>query len=244
MIWKRKWVLNETALKACVLYMVFMFAGMARDWQTNTSDKVTESHRAIWKRLFRFLGVWLGAFFGMSTVVSCGQVQDHKPNDPQEPWDRVKWGVLASSCGDNRLNWQLSSLMKPWASINFTVRSRKLPRILSIVVSLSQAIRVTRCYCICYLLPSASKAPAVCPCSWWTSDELQMNLHLASSRMGQERGRIERAGGRVELHGPCWRIDGGLNLSRALGDFLYKAPSCPSCALTRVQKTIRHQFFY
>lgn len=39
----------------------------------------------------------------------------------------------------------------------------------------------------------------------------------------QEWGRIERAGGRVELHGPCWRIDGGLNLSRALGDFLYKA---------------------
>mgnify|MGYP002803560124 FL=1 len=39
----------------------------------------------------------------------------------------------------------------------------------------------------------------------------------------EERGRIERAGGRVELHGPCWRIDGGLNLSRALGDFLYKA---------------------
>ncbi|CAK9006468.1 unnamed protein product [Durusdinium trenchii] len=38
----------------------------------------------------------------------------------------------------------------------------------------------------------------------------------------EERSRIERAGGRVELQGPCWRIDGGLNLSRALGDFLYK----------------------
>ncbi|CAJ1327679.1 unnamed protein product, partial [Effrenium voratum] len=39
----------------------------------------------------------------------------------------------------------------------------------------------------------------------------------------EERRRIEAAGGKVELHGPCWRIDGGLNLSRALGDFLYKA---------------------
>eukprot|EP00930_Biecheleria_cincta_P101847 TRINITY_DN93498_c0_g1_i1.p1 TRINITY_DN93498_c0_g1~~TRINITY_DN93498_c0_g1_i1.p1 ORF type:complete len:440 (-),score=92.21 TRINITY_DN93498_c0_g1_i1:32-1351(-) len=38
-----------------------------------------------------------------------------------------------------------------------------------------------------------------------------------------ERSRIEAAGGRVELHGPCWRIDSGLNLSRAFGDFLYKA---------------------
>mmetsp|Transcript_123489 Transcript_123489/g.360626 ORF Transcript_123489/g.360626 Transcript_123489/m.360626 type:complete len:411 (+) Transcript_123489:138-1370(+) len=39
----------------------------------------------------------------------------------------------------------------------------------------------------------------------------------------EERRRIEAAGGRVELFGPCWRIDAGLNLSRALGDFGYKA---------------------
>jgi len=39
----------------------------------------------------------------------------------------------------------------------------------------------------------------------------------------QERSRIEAAGGKVELFGPCWRIDAGLNLSRALGDFAYKA---------------------
>mmetsp|Transcript_60634 Transcript_60634/g.195341 ORF Transcript_60634/g.195341 Transcript_60634/m.195341 type:complete len:427 (+) Transcript_60634:144-1424(+) len=39
----------------------------------------------------------------------------------------------------------------------------------------------------------------------------------------EERRRIEAAGGRVELFGPCWRIDAGLNLSRALGDFAYKA---------------------
>jgi len=38
-----------------------------------------------------------------------------------------------------------------------------------------------------------------------------------------ERRRIEVAGGRVDLFGPCWRIDSGLNLSRALGDFGYKA---------------------
>lgn len=38
-----------------------------------------------------------------------------------------------------------------------------------------------------------------------------------------ERSRIVAAGGRVEVHGPCWRIDAGLNLSRAFGDFLYKS---------------------
>lgn len=39
----------------------------------------------------------------------------------------------------------------------------------------------------------------------------------------EERRRIEAAGGRVEMLGPCWRIDSGLNLSRALGDFSYKS---------------------
>lgn len=39
----------------------------------------------------------------------------------------------------------------------------------------------------------------------------------------EEKARIQAAGGRVQLFGPCWRIDGGLNLSRALGDFAYKA---------------------
>merc|ERR1711920_1119421 len=39
-----------------------------------------------------------------------------------------------------------------------------------------------------------------------------------------ERARIEGAGGFVGQVGPCQRIDGwGLNLSRALGDFHYKA---------------------
>lgn len=39
-----------------------------------------------------------------------------------------------------------------------------------------------------------------------------------------ERARIEKAGGFVAAVGPCQRIDGwGLNLSRALGDFHYKA---------------------
>ncbi|CAE7029401.1 unnamed protein product [Symbiodinium sp. KB8] len=39
-----------------------------------------------------------------------------------------------------------------------------------------------------------------------------------------ERERIEKAGGCVRRVGPCYRIDGwGLNLSRALGDFHYKA---------------------
>jgi len=41
-----------------------------------------------------------------------------------------------------------------------------------------------------------------------------------------ERARIENAGGFVAPVGPCQRIDGwGLNLSRALGDFHYKARS-------------------
>merc|ERR1719329_1825957 len=47
-----------------------------------------------------------------------------------------------------------------------------------------------------------------------------------------ETRRIERAGGRVTLSGPCHRIDGwGLNLSRALGDFHYKATDhlAPEC---------------
>mmetsp|Transcript_102715 Transcript_102715/g.257521 ORF Transcript_102715/g.257521 Transcript_102715/m.257521 type:complete len:455 (-) Transcript_102715:191-1555(-) len=39
-----------------------------------------------------------------------------------------------------------------------------------------------------------------------------------------EEERIRKAGGHVALVGPCHRIDGwGLNLSRALGDFHYKA---------------------
>mmetsp|Transcript_60062 Transcript_60062/g.127217 ORF Transcript_60062/g.127217 Transcript_60062/m.127217 type:complete len:439 (-) Transcript_60062:149-1465(-) len=40
----------------------------------------------------------------------------------------------------------------------------------------------------------------------------------------REEERIRRAGGHVSQVGPCHRIDGwGLNLSRALGDFYYKA---------------------
>merc|ERR1712014_120508 len=39
-----------------------------------------------------------------------------------------------------------------------------------------------------------------------------------------EEERIRKAGGHVAAVGPCQRIDGwGLNLSRALGDFHYKA---------------------
>jgi protein phosphatase 1G len=38
----------------------------------------------------------------------------------------------------------------------------------------------------------------------------------------RERSRIENAGGRVSVVGPCHRVDFGLNLSRALGDFFYK----------------------
>mmetsp|Transcript_23058 Transcript_23058/g.55991 ORF Transcript_23058/g.55991 Transcript_23058/m.55991 type:complete len:377 (-) Transcript_23058:9-1139(-) len=40
-----------------------------------------------------------------------------------------------------------------------------------------------------------------------------------------EKKRILAAGGRVKRHGPCFRVDGGLNLSRALGDFAYKDAS-------------------
>lgn len=43
----------------------------------------------------------------------------------------------------------------------------------------------------------------------------------------REEERIKKAGGHVALIGPCHRVDGwGLNLSRALGDFHYKANSC------------------
>lgn len=38
-----------------------------------------------------------------------------------------------------------------------------------------------------------------------------------------ERSRITSAGGRVMKMGPCYRIDGSLNLSRAFGDFALKA---------------------
>merc|ERR1712072_575120 len=42
--------------------------------------------------------------------------------------------------------------------------------------------------------------------------------------MPEEEARIRRAGGHVGKAGPCHRVDGwGLNLSRALGDFHYKA---------------------
>jgi len=42
--------------------------------------------------------------------------------------------------------------------------------------------------------------------------------------MPVETARIEAAGGHVAKVGPCFRVDGwGLNLSRALGDFHYKA---------------------
>ncbi|CAE7707452.1 unnamed protein product [Symbiodinium pilosum] len=42
--------------------------------------------------------------------------------------------------------------------------------------------------------------------------------------LNSEERRIRQAGGSVKLIGPCHRIDGwGLNLSRALGDFHYKA---------------------
>jgi len=50
----------------------------------------------------------------------------------------------------------------------------------------------------------------------------------------EERARIEAAGGRVELFGPCFRIDAGLNLSRALGDFAYKANSAKSAKEQKV----------
>jgi len=41
----------------------------------------------------------------------------------------------------------------------------------------------------------------------------------------QERSRIQAAGGQVLKIGPCHRVDGNLNLSRALGDFDLKANS-------------------
>jgi len=37
-----------------------------------------------------------------------------------------------------------------------------------------------------------------------------------------ERNRIQAAGGYVERCEPCWRVNGNLNLSRALGDLEYK----------------------
>merc|ERR1712151_827455 len=40
-----------------------------------------------------------------------------------------------------------------------------------------------------------------------------------------ERSRIRAAGGQVVRVGPCHRVDGNLNLSRALGDFHLKANS-------------------
>lgn len=40
----------------------------------------------------------------------------------------------------------------------------------------------------------------------------------------EERARIEKAGGVIQAVGPIFRINGGLNLSRALGDFSYKYP--------------------
>lgn len=39
----------------------------------------------------------------------------------------------------------------------------------------------------------------------------------------EEFKRIRQAGGTVMRYGPCFRVDAGLNLSRALGDFRYKA---------------------
>jgi len=45
-----------------------------------------------------------------------------------------------------------------------------------------------------------------------------------------ERKRIEAAGGQVVRVGPCHRVDGNLNLSRALGDFHLKGnDSVPAC---------------
>lgn len=52
-------------------------------------------------------------------------------------------------------------------------------------------------------------------------------VHLSEDQKPEgdvERERIERAGGHVAKVGPCFRVDGcGLNLSRAFGDFHYKA---------------------
>lgn len=56
-------------------------------------------------------------------------------------------------------------------------------------------------------------------CRGGTAVELSRDHKPESPR---ERSRIENAGGRVSVVGPCHRVDFGLNLSRALGDFLYK----------------------
>ena len=56
-------------------------------------------------------------------------------------------------------------------------------------------------------------------CRRGTAVELTRDHKPESPR---ERSRIENAGGRVSIVGPCHRVDFGLNLSRALGDFLYK----------------------
>lgn len=49
--------------------------------------------------------------------------------------------------------------------------------------------------------------------------------------------RISKAGGRVVRTGPCYRIDGGLNLSRALGDYHYKANASLSMADQKIVAT-------
>lgn len=43
----------------------------------------------------------------------------------------------------------------------------------------------------------------------------------------RERRRIEAAGGSVAKHGPCYRVDFCLNMSRAMGDFQFKDPALP-----------------
>lgn len=53
----------------------------------------------------------------------------------------------------------------------------------------------------------------------------------------EEVARITRAGGRVVRIGPCYRIDMGLNLSRALGDFSYKANASLPPSLQKVVAT-------
>ena len=59
-------------------------------------------------------------------------------------------------------------------------------------------------------------------CRDGTAVELSRDHKPESPR---ERSRIENAGGKVSIVGPCHRVDFGLNLSRALGDFLYKRNS-------------------
>merc|ERR1712087_901328 len=47
---------------------------------------------------------------------------------------------------------------------------------------------------------------------------------MGKPELPSEEERIRNAGGHVAMAGPCHRVDGwGLNLSRALGDFHYKA---------------------